>query len=227
MLVGIDRHLGRITLPFLDRLISYPGKPARRAIDGEFAIFVTKQRRPIILDWQRMLIDGVEQLAPIIGGYETIWYSISHNERVDAGASYQAKQCFAAGASPGAPSATVYFNVLAIANGTLTKAKTDQSLGAASASVTTNEYTTVGLSRATANTPVGGDYTAPSTLGGTFSQVISKTMTVSGGGGTAYGAGIFNSTTVSGSILYAEDNYSSTAVLVAADTLTTNATIAN
>ena len=228
MLVGIDRDLGRINLPFLDRLISYPGKPARRAINGEFAIFVTKQKRPKILDWQRYIDPlGIEHQIPIIAGYETIWCDITHNERVDAGASYQAKQCFAAGSSPGAPSATVYFNVLAIANGTLTKAKTDQSLGAASASVTTNEYTTIGLSRATANTPVGGDYTAPSTLGGTFSQVISKTMTVSGAGGTAYGAGIFNSTTVSGSILYAEDNYSSTAVLVAADTLTTNATIAN
>jgi hypothetical protein len=144
----------------------------------------------------------------------------------DAGADYQAKQVFAGGSSPAAPSATVYFNVIAIANGTLTKAKGDQSLGSTSASVTTNEYTTIGLSRATANSPVGGDYTAPSTLGGTFSQNIAKTFTASGSG-TAYGAGIFNSTTVASSILYVEDNFSSTAVLISGDTLTVTVTISN
>lgn len=215
MLVGIDRDLGRIFVPTLARAVSAPGQRTRRAVDGEFGLFVAKQRRAIIRE------DG------LLLGFQTIWASVSHNERVDAGAAYQARQCFGGGGSPAAPSATVYFNVIAVANGTLTKAKGDQSLGSTSANVTTNEYTTVGLSRATANSPVGGDYTAPSTLGGQFSQVVSKTFTASGAGGTAYGAGIFNSTTVSGSILYVEDNFSSTAVLIAGDTLTVNATISN
>lgn len=223
MLIGIDRDLGRIYLPALARAVSAPGRRTRRAVDGEYGLFVAKQRRPVI----RMREGPGGVLLPEILRWETIWASITHNERVDAGANYQARQCFAGGSSPAAPSATVYFNVIAVANGALTKGKGDQSLGSASASVTTNEYTTVGLSRATANSPVGGDYTAPSTLGGTFSQVISKTFTASGAGGTAYGAGIFNSTTVSGSILYVEDNFSSTAVLVSGDTLTVNATISN
>jgi hypothetical protein len=215
MLIGIDRHLGRITIPELARLISLPGRPARRAVQGEFGIVVAKQLRP------RLRADG------LLLGLECIWASITHNERVDAGANYQARQVFAGGSSPAAPSATVYFNVIAVASATLTKAKGDQSLGSTSSGVTTNEYTTVGLSRATADSPVGGDYTAPSTLGGTFSQVVKKTFTASGAGGTAYGAGVFNSTTVSGSILYVEDNFSSTAVLVSGDTLAVTVTVSN
>lgn len=214
MLVGIDRDLGRIVIPGLSKFISFPNRPARRAIQGEFGIFVAKLLRP------RYRSDGQ------ILGYVPAWASVTHNERVDAGALYQAQQCFAGGSGPASPSATVYFNVLAIANGTLTKAKGDQSLGSTSSGVTTNEYTTIGLSRVTATSPVSGDYTAPSTLGGTFSQVVKKTFTASGGG-TAYGAGVFNSTTVAGSILYVEDNFSSTAVMVSGDTLAVTVTISN
>ena len=210
----IDRDLGRIAMPAIfTKMVSYPNRAVKRAINGEVGIFVAKQKRPIFQDGKLIRFD-------------TIWASVSHNERVDAGALYQANQVFAGGSTPTAPSATVYFNVLAVANGTLTKAKGDQSLGSTSANVTTNEYTTIGLSRVTATAPVGGDYTAPSTLGGTFSQVITKTFTASGGG-TAYGAGVFNSTTVSGSKLYVEDNFSSTAVLVTSDTLTVTVTISN
>lgn len=210
----IDPDLGRIALPTaFTTSISYPNQVIRRAINGEVGIFVAKQKRPIYREG-------------ILQRFDTIWASVTHNERVDAGANYQAKQVFAAGSSPAAPSATVYFNVIAVASATLTKAKGDQSLGSTTASVTTNEYTTIGLSRATANSPVGGDYTAPSSLGGTFSQNIAKTFTASGSG-TAYGAGIFNSTTVAGSILYVEDNFSSTAVLISGDTLTVTVTISN
>ena len=210
----IDPDLGRVFVPkAFNTGISYANRPIRRAANGEVGIFVAKQKRPIFNE------HGLLR-------YETVWSSVTHNERVDAGANYQAKQVFAGGSSPAAPSATVYFNVIAVANGTLTKAKGDQSLGSTSANATTNEYTTIGLSRATANSPVGGDYTAPSSLGGTFSQVVAKTFTASGSG-TAYGAGIFNSTTVSGSILYVEDNFSSTAVLISGDTLTVTVTVSN
>lgn len=206
-----DPDLGRIVLPALSRTISRPDAPTRKAVTGEVGIFVAKQRRPTFR-----------------GGklhYDLIWASITHNERVDAGANKQSKQVHGGGSSPGAPSATAYFNVIAVANASLTKAKGDQSLGSTSANATTNEFTTIGLSRAAA-TLGGGDYTAPASLGATFSQVISKVFTASGGG-TAYGAGVFDSTTVSGSILYVEDNFSSTAVLVSGDTLTVTITITN
>lgn len=206
-----DKHLGRIYLPGLDTSISLPGRGVRKMYTGEQGIFVASQQRLIWGD------NGPRLL--------TIWDSVTHNERVDAGADKQSRQVHGGGASPAAPSATAYFNVVAVASATLTKAKGDQSLGTTSASVTTNEFTTIGLSRATA-TLGGGNYTAPSTLGATFSQVISKAFTASGSG-TAYGAGIFDSTTVAGSILYVEDNFSSTAVLVSGDTLTVTVTITN
>lgn len=207
-----DKHLGRIYIPGLETSISLPGRGVRKMHTGERGIFVASQHKPIFRDGQ-------------LTGYEMVWSSVTHNERVDAGADKQSRQVHGGGASPAAPSATAYFNVIAVASATLTKAKGDQSLGSTSANVTTNEFTTIGLSRAAA-TLGGGNYTAPSTLGGTFSQVVSRAFTASGGG-TAYGAGIFDSTTVSGSILYVEDNFSSTAVLVSGDTLTVTVTITN
>lgn len=213
MIVVTDPHLGKIVIPALMRSISLPGRGVRPA-HREVGIFVAVQRRPRLRD------DG------LVLGFDTIWASVSHNERVDAGADKQSRQCFGAGASPGAPSATAYFNAIAIANAALTKTKTDQSLGSASSGVTTNEFTTLGLARATATTPVGGDYTAPSTLGGTFSQVVKKTFTA-GGNATAKGAGLFDSTTPASSILYAEDNFSSDAVLVLNDTLAVTITVTN
>lgn len=206
-----DKYLGRVYLPGLDTSISLPGRGVRKMYTGEQGIFVASQQRLIWGD------NGPRLL--------TIWDSVTHNERVDAGADKQSRQVHGGGASPAAPSATAYFNVVAVASATLTKAKGDQSLGTTSASVTTNEFTTIGLSRSAA-TLGGGNYTAPSTLGATFSQVISKAFTASGSG-TAYGAGIFDSTTVAGSILYVEDNFSSTAVLVSGDTLTVTVTITN
>lgn len=206
-----DPDLGRIVLPALSRTISRPHAPTRKAVTGEQGIFIAKQRRPTFRN-------GTLH-------YDLIWASITHNERVDAGALKQTKQVHGGGSSPGAPSATAYFNVIAVASASLTKAKGDQSLGSTSSGVTTNEFTTIGLGRVAA-TLSGGNYTAPSTLGGTFSQVISNTFTASGSG-TAFGAGIFDSTTVAGSILYVEDNFSSSAVLVSSDTLTVAITITN
>lgn len=212
----VDNELGRIwTPPDALKLISFPGRPVRRLVaPGEIGVFVAKQHRPEFDD------------RGIIRAMRLLWYSITHNERVDAGAQEQAVQCFGGGGSPASPSATVYPKAIAIANASLTKAKGDQSLGSTSSGVTTNEFTAIGLSRVAATTPVGGDYTAPGSLGGTFSQVLKKTMTASGSG-TAYGAGVFDSTTVAGSILYVEDNYGSTAVLVSGDTLATTVTISN
>lgn len=216
-----DPELGRIAVPTAaHRTISRPNAPVTRA-HGEIGVFVAKQHRPRVID----CVERHGVLIPIIGGYDMVWASITHNERVDAGADKQARQTFGGGASPAAPSATAYFNVIALASATLTKTKTDQSLGSASSGVTTNEFTTIGLARATA-TLIAGNYTAPSTLGGTFAQLISKLFTASGNG-TVFGAGIFDSTTVAASVLYVEDNFSSSAVMVSGDTLTVNATITN
>lgn len=218
-----DPDLGRIFMPApLTRARSLAGAPTRRIDMREIGVFVAVQKRPHVLD----MVERNGVLVPVVDYMETIWASITHNERVDAGAQKQAVQVFGGGGTPASPSATVYPKVIAVASATLTKAKGDQSLGSTSASVTTNEFTTIGLSRAGVDSPVGGDYTAPSTLGGTFSQVLKKTFTA-GGSGTAYGAGVFDSTTVAGSILYVEDNFSSTAVLVTSDTLTVTVTVTN
>lgn len=211
--LALDRDLGRIKIPALDRLLSLPGRPTRRAIDGEIGVVISKQFRP------RAREDG------LILGLELVWFDVSANERVDAGAAYQAVQCFGGSGTPAAPSAANYARALAVASASLTKTKTDQSLGSASAGVTTNEYTTIGLSRANA-TLSGGGYTAPSSLGSQFAQVITYQFTASGSG-TAYGAGLFNSTTPAGSILYAEDNFSSNAILASGDTLSITWTVNN
>lgn len=214
-LVTQDPYLGRVVLPpRWDRMISYPTGGRLVSSLREVGIFFARQCRPIYGDDGRLL------------RMELVWSSLTHNERVNAGASEQAKQCFGGGASPAAPSATVYPSVIAVANATLTKASTDQSLGSASSGVTTNEFTTLGLARAAITAPVAGDYTAPSTLGGQFTQNIAKTFTATGSA-TAYGGGAFDSTTVAGSILYVEDNFSSNAVLVANDTLKISVSMSN
>lgn len=210
-----DKHYGRIFVPpALVKAVSLPNRPTKRLDLREVGIFWAKQLRPIF--------DGDGHLLRV----EPVWSSLTHNERVDAGASYQARQVMGGGASPAAPSASAYFNAIAVASASLTKAKGDQSLGSTSAGVTTNEFTTIGLSRAAAAAPVGGDYTAPSSLGGTFAQLLQKVFTATGTG-TAQGAGVFNSTTPSGSILYVEDNFATAASLINNDTLTVQITITN
>ena len=213
--------LGRVFVPEeLKRLISLPDNPVRRDAfrGGEVGIFVAVHKRRMLFDRggaEPIIKYRPEDLLGVPTWWETLMVSITHNERVDAGAQEQKNLVFATG--------TAAFKNLAIASGTLTKAKTDQSLGSSSSGVTTNEYTTIGLSRAAGTVQ---NYVAPSSLGGTFSIDVNKLFTASGGG-TAYGAGIFNSTTVASSILYVEDNFVSTAVLVSGDTLNVTATITN
>jgi hypothetical protein len=214
-LLYVHPDFGRIWTPRpLLQSLSLPGCPTRpRYAPGEVGIFVAVQKRPVF--------DG-----GLLRRLETIWASITHNERVDAGAALQAVQVFGGSGTPATPSATSYPKVIAVANATLTKAKGDQSLGSATSGVTTNEFTTIGLARVAATTPVGGDYTAPASLGGTFSQNLAKSFSVTGTG-TAAGAGVFNSTTVAASILYVEDNFASSASVLSGDTLAVTVTITN
>lgn len=201
----IDPDLGKIFIPdFFNKLISLPGRPTKRmANQGEYATWVAVQKR-------------FNQEKNIL---ETIWASITHNERVDRGASIQVNADFGTvGTTPNGK-----FSVMAVANGTLTKAKTDLSLGIITASVTTNEYTTIGLTRVTGTVQ---NYVAPASLGAIYSVDVFRSFAVTGSG-TAFGAGLFDQVTVSGSNLYAEDNFGSTAVLVNGDTLNVTATISN
>ncbi len=213
----IDPDLGRVDVPeALKRYISLPGGPTRKA-HGEVGIFIAKWKRPQYRCGQASYAHDYRLCGDpdCLVRMELMGASISHNERVDAGAAAQDALVFGSG--------TTRFTTVAVANATMTKAQTDKSLDSVTQSVTTHEFTTLGLSRAAGSL---GAYTAPASLGGTFSRVITKTFTASGGA-TAKGAGLFDSVTVSGSTLYVEDNFSSDAVLVTNDTLTVNATITN
>jgi hypothetical protein len=210
-----SEDLGRIFIPpEFKRLISRPGSPTRLAINmREIGICEAVHKRP-----RRR--DGVLE-------YEIGMVSITHNERVDAGAQEQAIQVFGGGGTPASPSTTIFPKVIAIGtSGFTTKTKTDQSIGVITSGVTTNEFTTIGLTRTAASARIGGDYTAPSTLGGTFAQLMKLTFTFTGGG-TAHGSALFDSTTAVSSILYVEDIFSSDAIGVTNDTLTVTWTINN
>jgi hypothetical protein len=204
------RHpqLGNIYLPKpLRGQQSYgPGPLRNRFAAGEVGVVVVCQRRPIFDESGRLL------------RYEMVMWDVSHNERVDRGALRQDLQM----GWGGTPSTTHIFTTIAVANAALTVAKGNESLGTNSADVTTNEFTTIGLSRAL-GTPSG--YVAPSALGTQFTRVLSKQFTASGSG-TAKGSGVFSNTTVVGSFLYCQDNHTD-AVLVSSDLLTEQWTFSN
>lgn len=157
-----------------------------------------------------LLAQFVKDIDPALFTQEVVWASITHNERVDDGAGIQFNRTLG---TIGASNAVA--NVVAVANASLTKTKTDSSLGADAQSGTTNEFTTIGLSRATGTVQ---NYSAPASLNGTASGDVVKSFSVSGTG-TAQGSGLFDSTTVSGSYLYVEDNFGSSASVVSGDTL--------
>lgn len=216
----VDPDLGRVFVPpKLNDMISLPGRPAHaRYAPGEVGVFTAKSRRPKYRCGQRHDLHSAK-LCPIgadcLTGYELMWASVTHNERVDDGAVAQDALVFGSG--------TTRFTIIAVASASLTKAATDSSLGANAASGTTNEFTASGLSRAAGSL---GSYTAPASLGAVFTRRITKLFTATGSV-TAYGGGLFDSATVSGSTLYVEDNFASTAVLVNNDTLTVNIDVSN
>lgn len=203
----VDPVLGRIYVPeALKRMISLPGYRTRRAVSGELGIFVASLQRPVFKDG-------------ILVRLETIWSSITHNERVDRGSSIQANRAFGTVGT----AANGVFSAMAIASAALTKTKTDLSLGSASSGVTTNEFTTIGLTRVAATIQ---NLTTPSTLGGTFSVDAFKSFSVTGTG-TAQGAGLFDQVTVAASNLYCEDNFGTSASVVNGDTLNVTITVTN
>jgi hypothetical protein len=161
-------------------------------------------------DVRRALLPYIKKLNPALFSSSVIWASITHNERVTDGADHNVNRMFGTvGASNGVGS------VVAVADSVLSKAAGDASLGTASPNVTTNEFTTIGLSRATGTVQ---NYSAPGALDGTFSVDVYNSFAVTGGG-TAEGSGLFDQVTVSGSFLLCEDNFASNAVVVNGDTL--------
>lgn len=218
-------QIGRIWVPNIT--VSYPG--SGRCQPKHQGIVVASTMRPL---WSidsikapeaSQLRDGrawhrkiAEYLRPLIDPSrfvtECVWASVTHNERVDRGASIQHYRVFGTVGQ----AANGVFTAVAVASATLTKTKTDLSLGAAGSGVTTNEFTTIGLSRAAGTHQNLGS--APGALDGTQASDVYKSFAVTGSG-TAYGAGLFDSTTVAGSNLYVEDNFGSSAVLVNGDTL--------
>lgn len=196
--------LGRIYAPAaLTRALSLPGRPAHTPPPGEYGVCVAVQKRPVYDE------------AGVLQKMEMIWHSITHNERVNQGAVRQDLALFGA--------TSMALTAVALASATLTKTATDLSLGSGTAAVTTNEFTTLGLARAVGTL---GAYTAPASLGAQFTRVISKSFTATGSA-TVYGSGLFDSATVAASNVYAEDNFSSTAVMVNADQLTSSWTVQN
>jgi len=196
--------LGRIYAPVaLTRALSLPGRPAHTPPPGEYGVCVAVQKRPVYDE------------AGILRKMKMIWQSITHNERVNQGAVRQDLALFG--------STSMAFTTVALASATLTKTATDLSLGSGTTGVTTNEFTTLGLARAAGAL---GTYTAPSTLGGQFTRLISKTFTATGNA-TVYGSGLFDSVTVASSQIYVEDNFSSTAIMVNQDQVTATWTIQN
>lgn len=215
--------IGGVWLP--ERSKSFAGKAVMPQRSG---IVVASVRRPLwsvkgvlklpeiinpknaVEEVKALLSKYAKELDPRMFTQEVIWASITHNERVDDGAALQFNRVLGTvGASNGVATS------VAVANSNLTKTKTDSSLEADAADLTTSEFTTIGLSRATGTVQ---NYSAPASLNGTASADVVKSFSVSGTG-TAEGSGLFDSNTPTGSKLYVEDNFGSAASVVSGDTL--------
>lgn len=218
--------VGRVVLP--NPSLSVPGMPTRPRFAG---VVTMRQHRP---KWssrgilslpevrnpfpssqavvEKMLRPYRQELDPKLFDMELVEYSVTPNERVNDGGGHNANRIFGTvGASNGVG------NVVAVATtGFTTKTATDSSIGVNAADLTTNEFTTIGLSRAVGTVQ---NFVAETTLNGTYSADVVKLFTASGSG-TAHGSGLYDSATVVGSIMLAEDIFGADAILVTADTLT-------
>jgi hypothetical protein len=222
----VHPELGRIFLP--NPSISLPDGVTKPKFAG---VVIATQRRPlwsikgaipalpsIERPWPsaRQVVDSLLEpfrglVDPNLFNTQVLWASVTHNERVNDGGGHNASRIFGT-----VGSANGVGNVVAVATtGFTAKTATDSSIGVDAGGQTTNEFTTIGLSRAVGTVQ---NYVAASTLNGTYATDIVKTFTASGGG-TAHGSALFDSTTVAGSIMLCEDIFSSDAVLVSADTL--------
>lgn len=225
-------ELGKLWVP--ERSLSLPGGPAKQQ---KRDIFVTLNFRP---RWsskygvklpeianpfsperqiRELLNPFLKDLPPDALITDPTFLDIGHNERVDKGGDINITRLF--GAVSGASTAAAALIAMAIASASLTVAHADLSLGSASANVTTNEFSTIGLSRASATVQ---NYVPTTTLDATVSVDLFKSFSVTGTG-TAFGAGLFDSTTPSGSFLFVEKNFATSASVINGDTLQVTITI--
>lgn len=221
---------GNVWLPAKSK--SFAGRPMKPV---KMDVFITVLRRPrwsqkglftlpSILNPKQGELEAC--LAPYRKEYDPelfcldpVWLDVGTNERVDKGGEINITRLF--GAVSGASTANGVITAIAIASANITVAHGDLSLGSGSASVTTNEFTTIGLSRATGTIQ---NFVGTTVLDATVSVDIFKSFSISGSG-TAYGSGLFDQVTVAGSFLFVEKLYASTAVVQSGDTLNNTTTI--
>lgn len=134
----------------------------------------------------------------------------SFNARVDKGAALTAS--LLTGTALGSIASPLPPLYIALSTSTLTPAKTDTTL--------TGETVVAGVARALGTV---GSYTAPSTLDGAASYVLSKTFTLTGAATTIVSSAIFDA--VSTGNMFVEANLSSSAVLSTGDQLVIQWTI--
>jgi len=230
--------VGKVWWP--ERKLSLPGKPVIREHYGVVVAHQTKLKgeadiRPLVPEFEHPLEGQTQheidkwrgEFAPEKFERETVWASVTHNARVDMGASITANRLFG---TVGTTNLGVFTNIGVGGSGgvapsfgtTITVVRTDLSLGIITASVSTNEATTVGLPRAVADSI--GTFTAASVLDGNASLVVQKTFTLSGAA-IIFSAGLFDQAVVAGSHLYCEDNFSTTATLANTDSLVVSWTL--
>lgn len=159
---------------------------------------------------QELLAPFIREIDPKKFLSEVIWASVMHNERVQDGGDHNVNRTFGTVGDSNAVG-----SIVAVADTSMTVLNTHQSINSTSQGVTTSEFTTIGLSRATGTVQ---NYTAPASLNATYSVDVYKSFSVSGSG-TATGAALFDQITVAGSRMLCEDNFSSSAVVESGDTL--------
>jgi hypothetical protein len=160
-----NEHLGRIWLPNIS--VSRPGGPTAGSRNNNICVASIKRQG------------------------ETAWASITHNARVDIGADLQFNRFL--GVTTGITGLPPQY--IALGNtGYTANAHGHTSIGT-TGTVTTNEFTTLGLSRATGTF---GTYTTPTVLDASVTILLAKTFIVSGGSGTNNGSALFDNTVASG-----------------------------
>jgi hypothetical protein len=159
-----------------------------------------RKENPVLAEFHEEAIlkpRNIVRLQLVRGGRE-IFRTIGFNARTDAGASFLASL---AGSGAGVPLAYI-----GLSTATLTPVKTDTTLA--------SEIVTTGLAR---KTSTYGSYTAPTTLNGAASYVLSASFTNGGGSAvTVVSAGCFSA--VSGGTLGFETNFSASTTLQVGDT---------
>lgn len=177
-------------------------------------------RNPKPGDWQRVIDRFRGLIDPALFQRELVWASVGHNERVDRGAAIQFQRLLGT-TGTGGTAAGVFVNI-ALANASLVPAAAHLSLNSNSDGVTTNEFTTLGLSRAAG---VAAGYSAPASLNATASGTVANTFAVTGTA-TVHGSGLFDHITPASGDLWVEANFTEgSASVVNTDSLVVTWTI--